>query len=84
VAERDRVPAEAGRGVVDVAEGDRKARALDVAIIDPTWAGGLTEARRIASLTALHGVPVAPHDCTGPVSLATGLHLVTSIPNGFV
>jgi galactonate dehydratase len=58
--------------------------ALDFAIVDLTWTGGLTEARRIASLAALYGVPVAPHDCTGPISLAAGLHFVTSIPNGFV
>jgi L-alanine-DL-glutamate epimerase-like enolase superfamily enzyme len=58
--------------------------ALDFAIVDLTWTGGITEGRRIASLAALHGVPVAPHDCTGPIGLAAGLHFVTSIPNGFV
>lgn len=57
---------------------------IDFAIVDLGWTGGITEGRRIASLAALHGVPIAPHDCTGPISLAAGVHFATSIPNGHV
>ena len=58
--------------------------ALDVAIIDVQWCGGMTESRKVAALADTFGVPVAPHDCTGPVSLAAGVHLALSAPNGVV
>jgi L-alanine-DL-glutamate epimerase-like enolase superfamily enzyme len=48
------------------------------------WTGGLTEARAIAILAETHGIPVAPHDCTGPVTFAACVHLVLSRPNGLV
>jgi galactonate dehydratase len=60
------------------------ARAIDVAIIDIGWSGGITQALKTASLADLYGVPIAPHDCTGPVSLAVATHLVTAVPNGYV
>jgi L-alanine-DL-glutamate epimerase-like enolase superfamily enzyme len=60
------------------------AGALDVATVDVQWTGGLTEARKVASQADAHAVAVAPHDCTGPVSLAACCHLVMSQPNGLV
>jgi L-alanine-DL-glutamate epimerase-like enolase superfamily enzyme len=60
------------------------AGAVDVATVDIQWTGGLTEARKVAALADTYGVPVAPHDCTGPVTLACSTHLVTSQPNGLV
>jgi galactonate dehydratase len=60
------------------------AQALDIATVDVQWSGGLTEARKVASLADAHAVPVAPHDCTGPVSLAACCHLVMSQPNGLI
>jgi len=59
-------------------------RAMDIAIIDVGWGGGITTAMRTAALADQYGVPVAPHDCTGPVSLAVATHLVTAVPNGHV
>ena len=59
-------------------------RAVDVITADVQWTGGLTEARKIASLADAFGVPVAPHDCTGPVTFAACAHLVMSQPNGLV
>src|SRR5688572_3457041 len=59
-------------------------KAVDVITADVQWTGGLTEARKIASLADAFGVPVAPHDCTGPVTLAACAHLVMSQPNGLV
>ena len=47
---------------------------------DVQWTGGLTEARRIATLADTFGVPIAPHDCTGPVTFAACVHLVVSQP----
>jgi len=59
-------------------------QALDVITVDVQWTGGLTEARKVATLADAYGVPIAPHDCTGPATLAACVHLVTSQPNGLI
>jgi galactonate dehydratase len=56
------------------------ADAIDVVMLDVAWCGGLTEARKIASLAEAYNKPVAPHDCTGPVTLMAGLHLALHAP----
>ena len=58
--------------------------ALDVVTVDVQWTGGLTEARKVAALADAYGVPVAPHDCTGPATLAACTHLALSAPNGLI
>lgn len=60
------------------------AHGTDVAIIDIGWSGGVTQALKTAALAEQYGIPVAPHDCTGPVSLAVATHFVTAIGNGYV
>lgn len=57
------------------------ARALDVLIFDVGWTGGITEARKIADLADTYDIPVAPHDCTGPLLLAASSHLAVHLPN---
>lgn len=54
--------------------------ALDHVMIDPGWCGGITESVKIIALASVYGVPVAPHDCTGPVVLTVGTHLGMSSP----
>lgn len=56
--------------------------AADLVMIDPTWAGGITESRKIASLADTHGLPVTMHDCTGPFTMLAGMHLAANAPNG--
>ena len=51
---------------------------------DPCWCGGLTEARAIATLAETAYVPLAPHNCGGPVLHAACLHLSTAVPNLFI
>ena len=51
---------------------------------DPCWCGGLTEARAIATMAETAYVPVAPHNCGGPVLHAACLHLAAAIPNLFI
>jgi galactonate dehydratase len=58
--------------------------AIDVATVDVQWTGGITEARKVATLADTFGVPVAPHDCTGPVTFAACCHVVLSQPNGVI
>lgn len=57
---------------------------LDYATVDVQWTGGITEARKVASLADAYGVPIAPHDCTGPATLAACAHLAASQPNGLI
>jgi galactonate dehydratase len=56
-------------------------RGADILMIDPVWCGGITEARKIASMADTYAVPVTMHDCTGPHSLYAGLHLAINAPN---
>lgn len=52
--------------------------------LDLTWCGGLSEARKIATMAETWHLPIAPHDCTGPVALAAATHLSLSAPNALV
>lgn len=61
-----------------------QAHAVDVITVDPSWTGGVTEARKVASLADSFGIPIAPHDCTGPVAQAVATHLVCHQPNGLI
>lgn len=56
-------------------------RAVDICMLDITWCGGLTESRKIAAMASAYKLPVAPHDCTGPVTLMAGIHLSLHAPN---
>lgn len=58
--------------------------ALSVIIADLTWCGGLTEGRKIAAMADTWHVPVAFHDCTGPVALAASTHLALHTRNCFI
>jgi galactonate dehydratase len=55
--------------------------AVDYVMLDLSWCGGLTEARKIASLAEAYQRPVAPHDCTGPVVLTASVHFALHAPN---
>lgn len=59
-------------------------QAAGVIIFDPTWTGGISESRRIAALAESYEIPVAPHDCVGPVSFAVDVHLSAHMPNTLV
>lgn len=58
-----------------------EADAVDYVMLDVSWVGGLSEARKIASLAETWHRPIAPHDCTGPVVLIASLALALSAPN---
>lgn len=51
---------------------------------DLSWAGGLTEGRRIAALSRLYGVPLVPHNWGTVVNFAASIHLVAAMPQGFL
>ena len=51
-----------------------QANAADYVMIDPTWAGGISETRRIIELAQAYNISATMHDCTGPMTLFAGLH----------
>jgi galactonate dehydratase len=58
--------------------------AVDVVMFDFGWSGGISESRRIAALAEAYGLPLAPHDCVGPVALAVGAHFSVATKNAFI
>ena len=60
------------------------AQAAGIVMLDLSWCGGLTAARKIAAMAEAEKLPVAPHDCTGPVVLAASTHLSLSAPNALI
>jgi L-alanine-DL-glutamate epimerase-like enolase superfamily enzyme len=58
--------------------------AVGVVMLDIAWCGGLTEARNIAAMAEAWHLPVAPHDCTGPVVLTASTHLSVHAPNALI
>jgi galactonate dehydratase len=55
-----------------------------IVMLDIAWVGGLTEARKIAAMAEAWQLPVAPHDCTGPVVLTASTHMSLAAPNALV
>jgi L-alanine-DL-glutamate epimerase-like enolase superfamily enzyme len=58
--------------------------AAGIVMLDISWCGGISEARKIAAMAEAWKLPVAPHDCTGPVVLAASTHLSLNAPNALV
>jgi galactonate dehydratase len=59
-------------------------RAVGVTMLDISWCGGLSEARKIAAMAEAYQLPVAPHDCTGPVVLMASVHLSMNATNTLI
>ncbi|MBU8879925.1 mandelate racemase/muconate lactonizing enzyme family protein [Bacillus sp. FJAT-29790] len=59
-------------------------KATDVLIFDPTWTGGISEGKRIATLAEIYQIPIATHDCVGPLSFVVDVHLSINASNAFV
>ena len=58
--------------------------AAGVVMLDLSWCGGLSVARKVAALAEAEKLPIAPHDCTGPVVLAASTHLSLAAPNALI
>lgn len=59
-------------------------RAVTICMFDLSWVGGISEAKRIASMAESYHLPVAPHDCVGPVVLMASVHLSLNAPNALI
>ncbi|MBI4220021.1 MAG: mandelate racemase/muconate lactonizing enzyme family protein, partial [Chloroflexi bacterium] len=48
---------------------------------DLVWTGGISETFKVAILASAHQIPVAPHDCTGPVNMFACAQVCMASPN---
>jgi len=55
-----------------------------VAMLDLSWCGGISEARKIAGMAEAHQIPVAPHDCTGPVVFMASCQFSLHVRNALI
>jgi L-alanine-DL-glutamate epimerase-like enolase superfamily enzyme len=58
--------------------------AIGIVMFDTGWVGGISEGHAIGKLAETYHRPVAPHDCTGPVTYIAGAHLCQALPNAMV
>jgi L-alanine-DL-glutamate epimerase-like enolase superfamily enzyme len=59
-------------------------QAAGIVMVDLSWTGGISEARKIANLAEVYQRPVMFHDCTGPVVLSASTHLSLNASNALV
>ncbi len=78
-----RTPIATGERLVGVQAFDELLRRKACSVIQPdiTHCGGLSAARRIASLAEVHRVALAPHNPQGPVSTAASIELGLAEPS---
>lgn len=57
---------------------------FDVVKQDIAWTGGFTEFVKVAATAAVRELPVAPHNCHGPVGAMATVHASAAIPNLFL
>ena len=58
--------------------------AARVIMLDLSWVGGISEAKKVATMAESYQLPVAPHDCTGPIVLMASMHLSLNAPNALI
>ncbi|HLJ88621.1 MAG TPA: mandelate racemase/muconate lactonizing enzyme family protein [Candidatus Angelobacter sp.] len=56
----------------------------DIIMLDISWCGGFTEARKICALADTYYLPITMHDTIGPVALWASAHLLMHIPNAMI
>lgn len=59
-------------------------RAARLIMPDICWCGGISEAKKIAALAETHYLPIAPHNCGGPVLHMASLHLAANLTNLYI
>ena len=59
-------------------------RAARIAMPDICWCGGISEAKKISTMAETHYLPVALHNCGGPVLHVASLHVAANIANLYI
>ena len=58
-----------------------ESRAAKYVMFDVTWCGGLSEAKKIATMAEAFELPAAPHTAGGPLLFYASTHLSTALTN---
>lgn len=53
----------------------------DYIMPDVTWAGGITELKKIATMAEAYYIPISPHDASGPINVIAGAQVMMTVPN---
>jgi galactonate dehydratase len=53
----------------------------DFIMPDVTWAGGISELKKIATMAEGYYIPIAPHDASGPINVMAGAQVMMTVPN---
>jgi galactonate dehydratase len=59
-------------------------RAASIVMPDVSWCGGISEAKKIATMSEAHYLPIAPHNCGGPILHYATAHLSANVTNLFI
>ncbi|NJO37000.1 MAG: mandelate racemase/muconate lactonizing enzyme family protein [Rhizobiales bacterium] len=53
----------------------------DYVMPDVTWAGGISELKKIATQAEAYYIPISPHDASGPINVMAGAQVMMTVPN---
>jgi galactonate dehydratase len=59
-------------------------RAAQIIMPDVAWCGGISETKKIATMAETYYLPIAPHNCGGPILHFATAHLAANITNLFI
>src|ERR1700692_830922 len=59
-------------------------RAASIIMPDVAWCGGISETKKIATMAETYYLPVAPHNCGGPIIYCAKAQLSANVTNLFI
>jgi L-alanine-DL-glutamate epimerase-like enolase superfamily enzyme len=59
-------------------------RAARIIMPDISWCGGISEGKKIATMAETYFLPIAPHNCGGPILHFATAHLSANVTNFYV
>jgi galactonate dehydratase len=59
-------------------------RAAGIIMPDISWCGGISEGKKIATMAETYYLPIAPHNCGGPVLHFATAHLSANVTNLYI
>jgi galactonate dehydratase len=59
-------------------------RAAQIIMPDVAWCGGISETKKIATMAETYYLPIAPHNCGGPILHFATAHVAANVTNLFI
>jgi galactonate dehydratase len=59
-------------------------RAARIIMPDISWCGGISEGKKIATMAETYYLPIAPHNCGGPILHFATAHLAANVTNLYI